>query len=242
MKFLDYHTDSSLPEEPTVIGQDFLRIVIGLLGLGLPFLLWGGLWLYSHEQHLPLPAISNYYYTRISPVFVITLGTLALVLIAYRGKQPIDFWLSTTAGLFALFVIIFPTNLALESTTPRPSYYVTSIDDNCVRGALHFASAGIFLVCLAIISFFRFPKNESSDEVPSPLDKALYRACGIIMAVALLTVVLGSMGVILNKKWFISHSGIYWYEAIAVWAFGYSWLLKAGFFGKIARKVRAARQ
>ena len=238
MRFPDYHDNSSLPEKPTAIDQDTIRITIGLLGISLPFLLLAGLYVYG-EQLRPLSSISHYYYTRASPAFTITLGALAIVLLAYKGKRLVDFWLSAVAGIGALMVVLFPTNMGLKGEV-SPPYYITTIVDNDFRNAFHFAAAGTFLCCLAAMSYFRFPEDDSSNEHPNQFYRVAYRTCGVVMVSAMVIIVLGVEGVLIDQKWFAAHSGIFWGEAVAVWAFGYSWLLKASFFSKVRSGIETA--
>ncbi|MGM9508794.1 hypothetical protein ACS5NO_13750 [Larkinella sp. GY13] len=232
---LEYKDDVNQPEKPVAADQNTLRIVIGLLGVSLPVILLFGLYGFSGHAK-PLESISHYFYTRISSAFIITLGLLAVVLMVYKGKKPIDFFLSLIAGIFALCVVIFPTsNLSPECHHADFLYSITYIEPAQIYGEFHFFSAGVFLVALAVMSFFRFPEDDSSDEKPSVRDKVLYRTCGIIMVLALLGIGLGKLGVLFDKTFFEQpNSATFWLEAIAVWAFGYSWLLKAGFFSKLS--------
>ncbi|RAJ89862.1 hypothetical protein LX87_05657 [Larkinella arboricola] len=234
----EYQSDASQPEKPIATNQDSLRIVIGLLGISLPLILLFGLYGFSGHAR-PLESISHYFYTRISSAFIITLGLLAIILMVYKGKKPIDFVLSFIAGIFALCVVIFPTsNLAPECHHADFLYSITFIEPDHIYSGFHFFSAAVFLVSLALMSFFRFPQDDSSDEKPGMLDKTLYRTCGIIMILALLTIALGKLGILFDKSWFEHpNSATFWLEAVAVWAFGYSWLLKAGFFSKLSNFV-----
>lgn len=229
----EYHTDPHLPEKETVAEQDSLRILIGILGISLPFILWIGLWITSGYTHT-LESISHYYYTRVNPFFSVTIGILAIVLILYKGRKKIDFILSTLAGIFALCVIFFPTdNLSTTCCNPEYLYSITFINPEDIYSTFHFLSAGIFLISLAIMSLFRFPMDNSSNEHPTPRDKFLYRAAGVVMLIAMLVIAMGKWNILFDQKYFHApYSGTFWGEAIAVWAFGYSWLLKAGFFTK----------
>ena len=233
--------------EPSTADQDTLKILIGLLGISLPFILWGGLFLYDHHPSKPLESISHYYYTRMSSAFVVTVSLLAIILIFYKGKTRYDAWLSSIAGVFAFFVVLLPTtNLATKCNDENYLYAVTYITDtanNAIRSKFHFISAGIFLSCLAAISFFRFPKTDTSPEFVkhSRLYKFIYKACGIIMVIALVAVLLGNNDILLRRYWFEKpFFGTFLGEAIAVCAFGYSWLLNAGFFTRFIQFVFAS--
>ncbi len=180
--------------------------------------------------------------------FVVTLSLLAVTLILYRGKKFEDVWLSTAAGIFALIVVLVPTtNLGSKPCDKDVLYAVTYITDPAdlllkIRTGIHFLSAGLFLFCLAVISFWRFPKTDPSPEFTKN-KKAytrVYKVCGIIMVVAIVAIPLGNSDILLKGVWFDERFGGYWTfvgEAIAVCAFGLSWLLNAGFFTKIKKFV-----
>nr|WP_295922403.1 hypothetical protein [uncultured Dyadobacter sp.] len=230
----EYNSNPQDSEKETVAEQDTLRIVVGILGVLLPVILWAGLWGVSGYK-CPLESISHYYYTRVNTAFSVTIGILAIVLFVYKGNRPADFILSALAGFFALCVIFFPTtNLAPECFHRDYPYSVTYINPDDIYSTFHFISAGIFLFCLAMMSLFRFPKDDSSNEKPNKRDKFLYRFCGVAMLLAMLVIFMGNYGILINEKYFeYPYSGTFWGEAVAVWFFGYSWLLKAGFFTKV---------
>ncbi len=89
--------------------QKTLRILVGLLGVLLPIFLYGFL-LIATGHTSPLDSISHYFYTRVSSVFIIIVSLLAVFLLVYKGKASIDFYLSSIAGIFALLLLLFPTD------------------------------------------------------------------------------------------------------------------------------------
>ena len=236
--------------KPTTVDQSTLKILVGLLGIFLPFILWFGLLAFKdHPSNgAPVESISHYYYTRMSSWFVVTLSLLAVILIFYKGKTFEDVWLSTAAGIFALIVVLLPTtNLSEQCNDEDFLYAVTYIADTpttYIRTKVHYFSAALFLFCLAVISFWRFPKTDTSPgfKKNKKFYTGVYKACGVIMVVSMVAILLGNYGILLKKEWFERESGGYGTfvgEAIAVVAFGYSWLLNAGFFTKIMKFVFA---
>ncbi|QHV95125.1 hypothetical protein [Spirosoma endbachense] len=231
---------------PTTLEQNKLKILIGLLGILLPFILWGGLSAYTYHpaNYFPLESISHYYYTRMSTWFVVTLSLLAVVLLLYRGKDPADIWLSSIAGACALLVVLLPTS-DLGSKSGVPEYAVTFLGKTGyydIRTKTHFFSAGVFLLSLALISIFRFPKTDPSPEFRQhpTFYTTVYIGCGIVMILAILGIVMGNYGILLKREWFERETngiGTFIGESIAVFAFGYSWLLNAGFFNKFVLYV-----
>ena len=203
-----FKTDPDKHNNPTTVEQSTLKILVGLLGVFLPFILWIGLLLYQEHPstYYPIESISHYYYTRMSSWFVVTMSLLAVILIFYKGKTKEDVRLSTAAGIFALIVVLLPTT-ELAEKLGDPTYAVTYIGDTKFYGprtTTHFISAGLFLLCLAIISFRRFPKTDTSPEFERNKSTYtfVYRACGVIMAVSILAIFLGTQGIIFPIEWF----------------------------------------
>jgi len=204
-----------------------LRKLIGVLGMALPLLLFLFLYIDSGVTG-PLESISHYYYTRVSSIFVGILAVLGVFLIIYKGKEPVDFFVSVAAGVFALCVVCFPTsNLVDETGKPWP-YSVTTLNVSSFREGFHYASAGIFLASLAYMSLFLFTKSDKSPSKRGSKKKIrnrIYRVCGILMIIAMLVIAAGAAGLI-PETFFRSHCLTYWMETLAVESFGFSWLIK----------------
>lgn len=205
-----------------------LRKVIGILGMGLPFLLF--LFLYiDTDLAQPLQSISHYYYTRVASVFVAILSVLAMFLIIYKGKEPIDFFISLTAGLFALCVVCFPTGNITETCCDGNFVYsVTYLKISAFREGFHYASAGIFLGCLAYMSLFLFTKSDKSPQhrgSKKVVRNRIYRVCGILMIAAILVIGAGYFELI-SRTFYENNQLTFWMETVAVESFGFSWLIK----------------
>lgn len=226
---VDYQEDSGL----WMTNSCTLRKVIGILGMALPLLLWLFLLTVS-SQDTPLPSISHYYYTRASGIFTIVVSLLAVFLIVYKGREPVDFYLSTAAGVFALCVLLFPTgNLCVPTDTNclynNNGSNVTTIIDNPLRENFHYASAGIFLLCLAYMSFFLFTKSGKKGKQMGAEKIArnrVYRICGVVMVLAILTIFVGGFLNVIPEDVYNNNNLTFWMEAVAVEAFGFAWLVK----------------
>ncbi len=209
-----------------------LRKLVGILGMALPVLLYGGLYL-SDGHYVPLDSISHYYYTRVSGIFIIILGTLAIFLLVYKGKKSIDFYISFIAGIFALCVLLFPTsNISEICKDINNKYSVTILDDSVVRQYFHFASAGIFLLCLSFMSLCLFTISNKPVEkrgIGKKVRNRIYRTCGVIMILSLLVILLGALKVIPQIYYEGCHL-TFWMEAIAIESFGFSWLIKGLYY------------
>ncbi len=211
--------------------QNTLRKLVGVLGVFLPLLLYLFLLIDSGFGR-PLESISHYYYTRVSGLFVITVSLLAIFLIIYKGKKPIDFVMSTIAGVFALFVVLFPT-CNIDTNSDGHVCSVTTLRDSDFRMAFHYISAAIFLLTLSFMTLFIFTKSDKPVEertAQKRIRNIFYRICGIIMILALLLAFFCHKEVI--DLPIFGDSLTFWMETIALESFGFAWLIKAEVFFK----------
>jgi hypothetical protein len=232
-KILDI--DFSEENEIWLTGQKAMRKLIGILGMLLPVILYLFLLIDAGKTN-PLDSISHYYMTRACSVFVIVVSLLAIFLLIYKGKELPDFLLSAGAGLFALCLIIFPTNDILNEKDIAVA--VTNLNDSAFRSSFHYISAGIFLLCLAAMSIFIFTISDKTPEKRTPrkrMRNRLYRTCGIIMILAILVILANFIGIIPDKP-FQEYDLTFWMETIAIESFGLSWLVKGEMFLKDKKK------
>lgn len=205
-----------------------LRKIIGVLGMAMPLLLFILLYFDNGLQH-PLESISHYYYTRVSSVFVITISLLAFFLIVYKGKEPIDFYISLFAGVFALLVVLFPTNNITDICGDiTKKYAVTILPKSDFRMYFHYTAAGLFFLCLSYMSFFLFTKSDKSPSERGPkkrIRNRIYRTCGILTVLAILILFAGSLKII-PSEYFKEYPLTFWMETLAVESFGLAWLIK----------------
>lgn len=204
-----------------------LRRWIGILGMALPFLLWFFLW-FDTKTMTPLESISHYYFTRVGGILVLIVGVLAIFLIIYKGKELIDLIISTTAGLFALCLLLFPTSNITEICKDNDKFYsVTILRNSDGRALFHYLSAAIFLLCLSYMSLFLFTKTKDVEKMGKQKKKrnVVYIICGIVMILAILVILLGFLKVI-NPVWYQEHAMTFWMEAVAIESFGFAWLVK----------------
>src|SRR5690349_20893941 len=88
---LDYSEKAK--DDIWLFSQETLRKLVGILGILLPVLLYLFL-LIDTGFTKPMESISHYYMTRACSVFVIVVSLLAIFLLVYKGKEPIDFYIS----------------------------------------------------------------------------------------------------------------------------------------------------
>jgi hypothetical protein len=148
-------------------------------------------------------------------VFVGSMCAMAMFLMSYRGYERQDALAGKLACVFALGVALFPvaplgSEIAREKTV----------------GAVHLLCASFFFLILAYFSLVLFRKtNPAKAPTPRKLQRnAVYTACGYtILACIALVAAVNLMGWDLAYK---SLAPVFWLEAVAIVAFGLSWLTK----------------
>lgn len=188
-----------------------LRRAIGWIGVALPIVLPVGKVVFF-SAGLP-GSISAYYYTDMRNVFVAAMCAIGVYLLYYPGYDRGDDQTASLAGVAAIVVALCPTTPPDPTTAAR------------VFGLVHDLSAGTFLLTLAYFAYARFTKSTSA----APTDKKrqrnrLYRSCGVITAVC--TVATVAADHLLPPTIIAAVHPVFFLEALAVIAFGVSWLIK----------------
>lgn len=207
-----------------------VRLALGLLGLALPIILIvGGLYDQPRVGADPRvePTISDFYHTTYRDIFVGSLCAIGVFLISYRGYRRVegewinDDWLATIAGLAAFGLAFFPNEGGGE--------IVVSTFQNWVGTTwaprLHYGFALIFFLSLAGFCFFKFPRSRRTRRC------RIYVWCGWGIIAALVAT---AIAVIFKRwvggaigEWVTANSIIFYLEAIGVWAFAISWIVKS---------------
>lgn len=188
-----------------------LRVVIGIMGISLPVALLLGDWLLLENGGAPRTSLSAYYHSPMRDVFVGILCVVGIFLITYHV---VDYkWqnrLSSVAGVLALGVALFPTGApagqatALQKTLGEPTV-----------AWVHFGCAVVFIVSLAAIGFI-FGRLEKEDRHL----RLFHYVCAATILLSL-----GYVGLTKLTGWADDYSLLIG-EALAVLAFGVSWLVK----------------
>jgi hypothetical protein len=193
--------------------QAALRRAIGFIGIGLPIVLPIGKVLFFGPG---LPAtISAYYYTDMRNVLVGALCAIGVYLLYYPGYDCGDNITTALAGLGAI-------TLALSPTFPPEPAVPTAAET--VGGVLHYTAAGVFFLGLAYLSYFRFTRTSGDPTEQKLRRNVLYRVCGVVMVVSIAVAVL--LDNVLPAAVLDAVVPVFWLEALAVLAFGVSWLVK----------------
>ena len=211
-----------------------LRNFIGYCGLLLPILLL--LFTNTKGDDLKLEnAISDYFYTSAGEIFVVLMSVLGVFLITYKGYEWKENALTSIAGIAALGVVFSPTTTKYA----RETFTVHSAQNSVAHlGSfeVHLMFAGLFFICLGIMSLVYFPKSDAfslRDERGHRTQKAkrniIYRICGwtILSSIAVLIIYFLCQPL---KDRLGSFPFTFILETTAVVAFGISWLTKGETF------------
>jgi hypothetical protein len=214
----------------------WMRVFVGALGVALPFLLVGidGLW-FDRDASLR-DSLSAYYYSGVGDLFVGALCAIGVFLLTYKvAERNLDNTLSLVAGIAAACVALFPTER--EDKDVRLTPLQDELGEGFV-GGIHFFAAGVFIVSLAVISFYFGKREGARDPVEGKRSPKFWQtfhwACAAVIGLALVWIV-----VTWRTGWGPNESLLYG-EAVSVLAFGVSWLWK-GLEVEMLRKRPAPR-
>jgi hypothetical protein len=203
----------SAASDSLVLSYLGLRKAIGLIGMTLPFVLAFGKMLF--ESPGLQNSVSAYYYTVMRDIFVGSMCAMAMFFMSYRGYGRQDALAGKLACVFALGIALFPvapmgSEIAREKTV----------------GAVHLLCAASFFLTLAYFSLVLFRKT-SPAMAPTPRKlqrNAVYTACGYTILACLALVVVFHL--LPQDTALRGLDPVFWLEALAIVAFGLSWLTK----------------
>lgn len=212
-------------EEQFSLSYMSLRQAIGWTGLLMPITVKVGAFLF--QGITTTGSISAYYYTGMRDVLVLTLVLVGALLACYRTPAKQDTWIGTIAGLAAIGIALFPTDL--EFAVQILARYPETEGGKCyvIRGLLgyHFIFVSIFFALAFYLVYFRFsaftPLNPTKKKL---LRNKIYKICGLAMLLSF-----AAIGLL---AWRNNGDSIFWPEAVAVVSFAIAWLAKGQFILK----------
>ncbi|MBI1220727.1 MAG: DUF998 domain-containing protein [Rhodobacteraceae bacterium] len=221
-----------------VLSFKAVRQALGWIGALLPVaLILGG----AGFDHHVAASISDTYYTAMKDVFVGAMCATGVFLVSYRGydRAPDEFlsdtWISRIAGAAAIGLALMPTAPAL----PEPTGGLTAMQRLIGPGptsVLHFTCAALFFAMLATFCLFLFTRTGTTRAATrAKINRnRVYRSCGWVLVgviLAVLAMKLIELALPASTAVFRSWSAMFILEAIGVWAFGLSWLVKGESIG-----------
>lgn len=189
------------------------RKIIGILGTAFPFILSLGAWIVFKTGIQS--SISSYYHTGMQDVFVGILFAIGFFLLSYKGHDRADDIAGYIGGISAIGGALFPASSK-------------EADSSTATGHIHLVFAALFFLSLIYFSLFLFTKTDP-DKAPSIKKRQrnkIYKTCGYVMIICLVLIAIYSiLPNEIKSPLKVYHPG-FWLEALAVVAFGISWLVK----------------
>jgi hypothetical protein len=200
-------------DSPLVLSYLGLRKAVGVIGIALPFVLALGKVLFDGPGIES--SISSYYYTAMRDVFVGSLCAIAVFLMSYKGYERKDDIAGDLAFIFAIGVALFPTAPDLNPTSREK-----------LIGGLHHSFAALFFLTLAYFSLILFRKTDPSRRPTrrKEMRNVVYTVCGYTILASLALIAL--VALLPDDIPLKTLDPVFWLEAVAVVAFGVSWLVK----------------
>lgn len=196
-----------------------LRKILGWLGAALPIIVAALYMIFEVSAFIFPESISATYYVDscITP-FMIILGAAGILLMCYEGYDKQDRIVCTLAGIFGLFICLFPCfneGLDFGPWTPVGTFQLPAV----VSGWIHNISAIIFFGLLAYNSYFLFTKSGAEMTAEKKKRNIIFKTCGIGMIASFVLLIPLTILDVYYATWLI--------EAIALGFFGVSWLTKS---------------
>lgn len=232
-----------------------LRTLLGFVGLALPIFL---ILFWQCDEGCLRTSISAYHHSGMRDVFVGSMCAIGVFLFTYRGNNSRESWVANIAGVGAVALAMLPTARRCEATdsgicgvqtcptngASRSLWDLThTIGLNIRVSELHYLGAGLFLVMIAILCgiFFVLTVDTATRQGKISATSAFWRN---VFYVTMALAMAGCLILIVTGKWvepalgfkYDDYSLVFWFEAVAVWAFSLAWIVKGEFFMYIKGK------
>ena len=209
-------TASNKPRDQ-IISYLTLRVLIGATGILLPLLVVIGKLISEESLQLEF-SISDYYdNSSAGDILVGVLFVLGFFLMTYKGHEPIDNKISNIGGIAALGTALFPTTCCMDCP-------------DCWVHKLHFVFALLLFSVFIIFSIYLFRKTNPAKQI-TPEKKSrnrIYLVCGIIIILCIVAIAISLL--MLDDSVTQKYHLVYWFESVALVAFGISWITKSESF------------
>lgn len=211
-------------KNPAILSYHVLRRIVGIIALALPFALTGGAILVSllgPGHRLPEPlfqrTLSDYFYTPVGTLYVGSVAGIAMFLISSRGYDRTDEIAGYLAGIFALGVVLFP------SEDPRATHYSRL---EIQIGYVHTAFAALMFLAIAYFCLFLFRRTSAERGITRRKQhrNRIYAASGVVILVCTAVMVVRTI-VGEDPRPGPDHLFLV-SESLALIAFGVAWLTK----------------
>ena len=213
-------------KESVTVNTKRMRIMIGILGMLLPWLV--ALITLSWPQSISI----TYYSLFAVGTFMVVLGSAGILLINYKGYEKIDDITATIAGIFGILICLFPMTYLPDPSIQTGVLHLRSDISNI----FHCVSAFGFFATLAFMSFFLFTKTSGEMTKQKKIKNIIYRVCGVGMLGSFILMLLQFIPGFncYNLTWIV--------EAIALFFFGFSWIVKSDAFPCLQDKKKVTNK
>jgi preprotein translocase subunit SecG len=194
-----------------IISYYALRILIGATGVLLPMLLIISNFIAYNNFNIEF-SVSDYYdNSTAGDILVGVLFVLGFFLMTYKGYDKTDSRIANLGCVFALGVALFPTT-----------------SSNHFVHIMHFVFALLLFTVFIVFSMYLFRKTDPNVVKTRQKDKRnkVYLACGIVMILCIAGI---ALGMLVFEKASEAYHLVFWFESVALIAFGFSWVVKAEF-------------
>ncbi|WP_222538674.1 hypothetical protein [Pedobacter polysacchareus] len=223
-------TDKSKEENNELVFSYLtLRNLIGFSGILLPLVLAIAPKRPSDYYGIE-PSISDYFYTDRGDILVAVLCILGAFLITYKGYTWKEQLLTFIAGICSIGIALVPTKMNCLECKLSIHTGNGGIFSFMAGTAWHFSFAAIFLLCLAIMSLVFFTKGREEDYYQQAGGNFTQKAKRNVVYKVSGWIIIGSL-LILGLYFLIKPDLgqipiVFAFEALAVVAFGFSWITK----------------
>ncbi len=200
-----------------------VRTALGVLAIGLTVVLIAGGLLAEGKMQA---SISDSFHTSMRDIFVGTLFTIGIFLIALRGQSPAgSHWITSDPitkiiGVAALGVALFPNSNPFPEATTL-SQHMLGVN---VSPSFHYLSAQVFFVFITIYCYRTLPDGAGR------FHRHFFLLCGHAILILLVginvTSYLKIAGAHDAKAFVLENKLVFWLEAIGLWIFAFAWLVK----------------
>lgn len=199
----------------------FMRVMVGLIGISLPIVLVLVDRIIFSGEPSPRSALSSYYYSGVRDLFVGALCATAVFLVTYKVvERNLDNTVTVVAGIAALMIALFPTERSSESIPLTP---LQDLLGETVVGVVHYAASAVFILGLSAMSYFFGRREGERERRPGHRPPVFWQwyhwACAGLILLAVGFMAISSL---VGEP----PRALLYGEAISVWAFGASWLMK----------------
>jgi hypothetical protein len=191
-------------EHVPVFGYRTLRLLVAVIALALPIVVR----IFSSFAHLS--SISASYHTGAQDVFVGSLFMIGALFVAYKGFTLAENVMAKLGALAAIVAALCPTKCDICADSPI--------------AAIHFVAGAVLFSVIAYFCLGPF-RQRAKNRVATKGNRRVrvYTVCGVLILACILFA--GIVQITVPEDQRDALALIFWAEWVALWAFGFAWLV-----------------